>query len=36
MGPTKAIVTENALYEAVSGKLIQDGFANRRGHFRTT
>ena len=30
MGPTKAIVTENALYEAVSGKLIQAGFANRR------
>lgn len=30
MGPTKAIVKENALYEAVSGKLIQAGFASRR------
>ncbi len=29
MGPTKAIATENALHEAVSGKLIKDGFANR-------
>ena len=30
MGPTKAIVKDNALYEAVSGKLIQAGFLNRR------
>lgn len=30
MGPTKAIVKENALYEAVSGKLIQSGFTSRR------
>ena len=30
MGPTKAIVKENALYEAVSGKLIQAGFGSRR------
>ncbi|MDO8356666.1 MAG: hypothetical protein Q7U76_09785 [Nitrospirota bacterium] len=29
MGPTKAIVKENRLYEVVGGKLIQDGFANR-------
>ena len=29
MGPTKAIVKEQALYEAVSGKFIKDGFANR-------
>ncbi|NOS78648.1 MAG: hypothetical protein HOP35_11950 [Nitrospira sp.] len=29
MGPTKAIVKEHALYEAVSGKIIKDGFANR-------
>ncbi|THJ20094.1 MAG: hypothetical protein CAF44_012845 [Nitrospira sp. CG24D] len=29
MGPTKAIVKEHALYEAVSGKSIKDGFANR-------
>ena len=28
MGPTKAIVKGQALYEAVSGKLIQDGFAS--------
>ena len=28
MGPTKAIVKGLALHEAVSGKLIQDGFAN--------
>ncbi|HEY7533326.1 MAG TPA: hypothetical protein VH681_11175 [Nitrospiraceae bacterium] len=26
MGPTKAIVKENALYEAVGNKLIKDGF----------
>ena len=30
MGPTKAVVKDNALYEAVSGKLIQAGFLNRR------
>ena len=30
MGPTKAIAKENALHEAVSGKLIKDGFASRR------
>jgi len=30
MGPTKAIVKDNALYEAVSGKLIQAGFTSRR------
>ena len=26
MGPTKAVVKDNALYEAVSGKLIKEGF----------
>lgn len=30
MGPTKAIVKEQGLYEAATGKLIKDGFANRR------
>jgi predicted Zn-ribbon and HTH transcriptional regulator len=30
MGPTKAIANENTLHEAVSGKLIKDGFASRR------
>jgi predicted RNA-binding Zn-ribbon protein involved in translation (DUF1610 family) len=30
MGPTKAIVSGNTLCEAVGGKLIKDGFANRR------
>ena len=30
MGPTKAIVKGQALYDAVSDKLIQDGFANRQ------
>lgn len=30
MGPTKAIVKQNALYEAVSGKLIKAGFASQR------
>ena len=30
MGPTKAIVKDNTLYEAASGKLIKDGFANSR------
>ena len=29
MGPTKAIVKDQALYEASSGKLIRDGFASR-------
>ncbi len=28
MGPTKAVIKGNTLYEAVSGKLIKDGFAN--------
>ncbi len=28
MGPTKAILKENTLYEAVGGKLIKGGFAN--------
>ena len=27
MGPTKAVVKDNALYDAVSGKLIKDGFS---------
>ncbi|HSF66201.1 MAG TPA: hypothetical protein VLA67_02115 [Nitrospiraceae bacterium] len=30
MGPTKAIVRENKLYEAVRGKLIKDGFTSRQ------
>ncbi len=30
MGPTKAIVRGHALYEALGGKLIKDGFANQR------
>ena len=30
MGPTKVIVKDLALYEAISGKLIQGGFADRR------
>ena len=30
MGPTKAIVKENRLYEVVGGKLIKDGFTNRK------
>ena len=30
MGPTKAIVRENSLYEVVGGKLIKDGFASRQ------
>ena len=30
MGPTKAIVKANTLYEAASGKLIKDGFASSR------
>jgi predicted Zn-ribbon and HTH transcriptional regulator len=30
MGPTKAIVKENKLYEVMGDKLIKDGFANRQ------
>ena len=30
MGPMKAIVKEHALYEALKGKLIKDGFTNRQ------
>lgn len=30
MGPTKVIVNENSLYEAMSGKLIRAGFSSRR------
>jgi hypothetical protein len=30
MGPTKTIVKDQALYEAVTGKLIKDGFGSRR------
>ncbi len=30
MGPTKAIVNGQALYNAVTSALIQDGFANRQ------
>ena len=30
MGPTKAVVKDNALYDAVSGKLIKDGFKDRK------
>ena len=30
MGPTKAIVKDNALYEALSGKLIKGGFKDRK------
>lgn len=30
MGPTKVLVKDGGLYEAVSGKLVKDGFANRR------
>jgi hypothetical protein len=30
MGPMKAIVKDNALYEAANGKLIRDGFSGRR------
>lgn len=30
MGPTKAIVKENRLYEVVGEKLIKDGFASRK------
>lgn len=30
MGPTKAVIKDNALYEAQSGKLIKDGFKDRK------
>jgi len=30
MGPTKAIVKENKLYEVLGGKLIKDGFASHQ------
>jgi len=30
MGPTKAIVRDNAIYDAVNGKLIRGEFASRR------
>ena len=30
MGPTKAIVKDNKLYEVAGGKLIKDGFASRQ------
>ena len=30
MGPTKAIMKENKLYEAAGGKLIKEGFASQR------
>ena len=30
MGPTKAIIKDQALYEAATGKCIKDGFASRR------
>lgn len=30
MGPTKAVVRENGLYEAASGKLIKGQFESRR------
>ena len=30
MGPTKTIVKEHALYEALGGKLIKDGFTSRQ------
>ena len=30
MGPTKAIVKDQGLYEAATGKFIKDGFATRR------
>ncbi len=30
MGPTKVLARDNALYEAVSGKLVKDGFASNR------
>lgn len=30
MGPTKALVKGDGIYEAVSGKLVKNGFANRQ------
>lgn len=30
MGPTKAVIKDNALYEAVSGRLIKEGFMARQ------
>jgi hypothetical protein len=30
MGPTKAIIKNQALYEAATGKFIKDGFVNRQ------
>lgn len=30
MGPTKVIVRDNGLYDAVNGKLIKESFASRR------
>jgi hypothetical protein len=30
MGPTKAVIKGNTLYEAVSGKLIKEGFTNQK------
>ena len=30
MGPTKVLVKDGGLYDAVSGKLVKDGFASRR------
>ena len=30
MGPTKVIVNSGGLYEAVSGKLVKEGFGSRR------
>jgi hypothetical protein len=29
MGPTKVVIKDNALYDAKTGKLVQDGFADR-------
>ena len=30
MGPTKAVIKDQALYEAATGKCIKEGFASRR------
>lgn len=30
MGPTKAIVKDNAMYEAKTGKLLKEGFTHRK------
>jgi hypothetical protein len=35
MGPTKAIVKANTLYEAASGKLIKDGFCEQSATSKT-